>query len=238
MNADYNALQVTAEKRMGKHFGLKGFYTFSKAIDDAQLQNNTTQGSVEDFHNMALDRGLTDYNRKHSLVSSVIWTSNYFDNRSALVRNVFNGWQVSAVVTLQSGTPFTVTTGQDTNLDGNNNDRANLIANPVLSPNRSRAAVTAAWFTTSAFVAPAAGQDGNAARNVLIGPGNKNVDLGLFRTFKLKERLQLQARSEVTNGFNLVNLGGPTASLSSSLFGQIRTAGTMRQVQVGLRLTF
>jgi hypothetical protein len=238
MNANYNALQITAEKRMGKHFGLKGFYTFSKAIDDAELQNNTTNGSVEDYRNLALDRGLTDYDRKHSFVSSLIWNSNYFDNSSPLTRNVLNGWQVSAIVTLQSGTPFTVTTGQDTNLDGNNNDRANLIANPVLSATRSRAAVTAEWFNTAAFVAPAAGQDGNASRNVLAGPGLKNVDLGLFRTFKLKERLQLQARAEATNGFNLVNLSNPTATLSSSLFGQIRTASNMRQVQMGLRLTF
>ncbi len=55
---------------------------------------------------------MTDSYRKHSLVSSVIRTSNYFDNRNSLV-------------TLQSGTPFMVTTGKDTNLDGNNNDRAN-----------------------------------------------------------------------------------------------------------------
>jgi outer membrane receptor protein involved in Fe transport len=238
MNADYHSLQITGERRMGKHFGLKGFYTFSKAIDDAQLQNNTTTGGVEDMRNLALDRGRTDFDRRHNFVSSLIWNTNYFDGQGKLLKNVLNGWQVSAIVTLQSGTPFSVTTGQDTNLDGTNNDRANLISNPKLDPNRSRAAVTGAWFNTASFVNPAAGQDGTAGRNILSGPGVKNVDIGLFRTFRITERIGLQARAEATNALNLVNLSNPTASLSSSLFGQIRNARDMRQVQMGLRLTF
>ena len=238
MNADYNALQVTAERRMGKHFGLKGFYTFSKAIEDAQLQNSTTQGGVEDAHNLAIDRGRTDFDRRHNFVASLIWNPDYAGAGNRLMKTIVNGWQVSAIVTLQSGTPFNVTTGQDTNLDGVNNDRPNLIANPVLDAGRRRADVTAAWFNTAAFVNPAAGQDGTAGRNILSGPGVKNVDLGLFRTFRLMERLQLQARAEATNGFNFVNLSNPAASLSSSLFGQIRNAREMRQLQLGLRMIF
>ena len=69
-------------------------------------------------------------------------------------------------------------------------------------------------------------------------PGSRNVDAGLFRTFKVTEKLALQARGEFTNAFNLVNLGAPTGTLSSTQFGQIRSAGAMRQVQIGLRLTF
>jgi hypothetical protein len=98
--------------------------------------------------------------------------------------------------------------------------------------------VAAEWFNTAAFAVPAAGTDGNAARDVLIGPGNKDVDMGLFRNFKLRERMTLQVRAEGTNMLNLVSLNAPTATLSSSLFGQIRTANAMRQVQMGLRLTF
>ncbi len=60
----------------------------------------------------------------------------------------------------------------------------------------------------------------------------------MFRNFHISERLVLQARGEFTNSFNFVNLGAPTATLSSSQFGQIRSAGSMRQVQVGLRMTF
>jgi hypothetical protein len=62
--------------------------------------------------------------------------------------------------------------------------------------------------------------------------------MGLFRNIKFGERMILQIRGEFTNIFNLVSLGTPTATLSSTQFGQIHSAGTTRQVQLGLRLTF
>jgi outer membrane receptor protein involved in Fe transport len=238
MQASYNGLQITAEKRMGRHFGVKGFYTYSKSIDDVQLQNNTVTGGAQDFRNLAEERGRSDFDRRHNIVTSFIWQPDYFTGQSALLRGVLNGWMLSAIVSLRSGLPFTVTTGKDNNLDGTNNDRANLVGNPYLDPNRSRAAVTAMWFNTAAFVQNPIGTDGTAGRNILDGPGTHNVDLGIFRDFKIRERMTLQFRGEFTNAFNLVNLSGPTANLNSNLFGTIRTAGEMRQVQLGLRLVF
>jgi hypothetical protein len=196
---------------------------------------------VEDFHNMSLDRGRSDFDRRNSSVTSVIWDMSYFDKSNPFLKAVVNGWQLSGVVTLQSGLPFSVVTGADTNLDGNSNDRANLLGNPTLDPHRSRSAVTAQWFNTADFSLPAAGQDGNAGRDILNGPGTKNVDLGLLRNFRIRERFNLQARGEFTNAFNLVNLSNPNGTYSTAVnnnFGKILTAATMRQVQLGLRMTF
>ncbi|HXA51092.1 MAG TPA: hypothetical protein VNV86_12335, partial [Candidatus Acidoferrum sp.] len=238
MNTAYHSLQVTVEKRMAKHFSLKAFYVFSKAIEGAQLDNNTVNGGAENFRNLGLDRGRSDNDRRHVAVGSLIWNLSYLSHAHPVVRAVFNGWEVSGIVTLQSGLPFNITSGTDTNLDGNNNDRPMLVGNPFLDPNRSRDQTTAAWFNTAAFLRAPNGVDGNVARNLMDRPGSKNVDAGLFRNFKLMERMTLQARGEFTNAFNFVNLGAPTGTLSSAQFGQIRSAGGMRQVQVGLRLTF
>ena len=186
---------------------------------------------------MRLDKARLDNDRTHVSVTSFIWTANYFKQRA--LHAALDGWEVSGIVTLQSGTPLTITAGRDVNLDGNNNDRVNLIGDPYLDPNRSRSDVTAAWFNKAAFAVGANGTDGTAGRNILDGPGTKNVDLGLFRNFAVyRERISLQARGEFTNAFNIVNLSNPTTSFSSALFGQIRTAAPMRQVQVGLRLVF
>ncbi|HEV3200147.1 MAG TPA: carboxypeptidase regulatory-like domain-containing protein [Bryobacteraceae bacterium] len=238
MNTAYHALQITAEKRMSNHFMAKGFYTFSKDLEDVQLDNNTTNGGAEDYHNLALERGRSDNDRRHVMVSSIIWNMDYFDRSNPLVRHVVNGWELSAILTLESGLPFNVTRGSDVNLDGNNNDRVNVVGNPYLDPHRSRSDVSNAWFNTGAFAAPAAGTDGNLGRNVLDAPGMRNVDLGIFRNFKVRERMTLQARGELTNAFNLVNLSAPNGTLSAAAFGTIRTAGATRQVQLGLRLTF
>ncbi len=238
MNTAYNSLQVTAEKRLGKRFTAKAFYVFSKALEDVQLDNNTVNGGAEDYRNLTLDRGRSDNDRRNVAVGSLIWNVDYFRGQSAVLKHILNGWEVSAIITLQSGTPFSVTTGSDSNLDGNNNDRAMLIGNPFLDPNRGRDQTTAMWFNTAAFGKVPNGVDGTAARNLMDKPGSKNVDGGLFRTFHFTERMAVQLRGEFTNAFNLVNLGGPTTTLSSSQFGQIRSAGSMRQVQLGARLTF
>jgi hypothetical protein len=168
----------------------------------------------------------------------VIWQINYFEHVHPILRAVINNWQVSGIITLRSGKPFNLTTGLDTNLDGNSNDRTNTVGNPYLDPNRSRDAVTKAWFDTSAFQQGAPGTDGNTQRNLLYGPGMKTIDVGLFRNFKIKERFTLEARGEMTNAFNIVTLMNPTGALNSALFGQIRSAEDMRQTQLGLRLTF
>jgi hypothetical protein len=249
MNASYNGLQITAEKKMGHHFGVKSFYTHSKSLSGAQLTNNTTQGLAQDFNNLSLERGRSDFDRRNNFVTSFIWQMDYFGHTNALVRNVINGWTLSAIASFRSGLPFTITSGKDNNLDGNNNDRPNLIGDPYLDPHRPRSAVVAEWFNTNAFAPNAAGQDGNVGRNTMDGPGLRNVDLGIYRNFRFKERVNLQARGEFTNAFNLVSLVIPSTALAttanvnqgvltSALFGQIRNAADMRQVQVGLRLTF
>jgi len=62
-------------------------------------------------------------------------------------------------------------------LDGNSSNRANIVGNPHLDPNRSRNDVMNMWFNTAAFVSPVTGQDGNAAGNLLDSPGSKNADI-------------------------------------------------------------
>jgi hypothetical protein len=172
------------------------------------------------------------------MVASVIWSLDYFGHTNPFLRAIINDWQASGIVTLQSGLPLNVTVGSDVNLDGNNNDRVNLIGNPFLDPNRSRSAVSNEWFNTAAFSKPAAGADGNFGRNVLDAPGVKNVDMGLYRNIHIKERMVLQVRGEFSNAFNMVNLSAPSLTLTSSTFGRILSAAAMRNVQLGLRLTF
>ncbi len=237
MNTSYHGLQMTVEKRMARNFQFKGYYTFSKSIEGARMQNDTTAGSAQNMTNLRAERSRTDNDRRHNAVFSAIWQVKYFQG-VPVARRLLDDWSVSAIVTMRSGAPFSVTAGQDRNLDGNNNDRANVVGNPRLDPNRARSATTAMWFTPAAFAAAATGQDGNSGRNILDEPGRKNVDVGIFRDFGLRESMKLQVRGEITNALNLVNLGGPTSNLNSSAVGTIRTARAMRQAQVGLRLTF
>lgn len=233
----YHALQVTATKRMSNNFSLRAYYLWAKNWSSVGLQS--ANSTVENPNKLYLERGRADNDYRHTFVASFVWMLDYYHGSQFLMKNLINGWSISPIITLRSGDPFTVTSGTDVNLDGVNSDRPNVTGNPILSPHRSRNDVKARWFDPTAFTIPAIGIDGTAARNLLDGPGYKNVNAALFRNFKFAEHYNLQFRGEFTNVFNMVNLSGPTSSLANlSTAGRITNAGAMRQAQLGLRLTF
>ncbi|MGI8741422.1 MAG: TonB-dependent receptor domain-containing protein [Bryobacteraceae bacterium] len=241
LNSAYHGLQVTGEKRAGRNFSVKGFYTFGKSLDFIDSQKSTSQVAT-DWNNIALDRGRTTNDHRHVFVASGIWQLDYLNHSPHIVRTVAGGWTLTAINTVRSGGPLTITAGSDRNFDGNNNDRADLIGIPFLDPNRPRNQVVAQWFNTAAFssVTQAANSfDGTAGRGILDGPGLKNVDMGIYREFRIKEGTTLMFRTEMTNAFNLVNLSNPgTNAGTTSTFGKVTTAAPMRQIQLGLRLRF
>jgi outer membrane receptor protein involved in Fe transport len=242
--ASYHGLQITSAMRMSHHVTFNAFYTLSKTNSSVQLYNSTTQGLAQNYSRLSEDYGAGDTDQRHVFSMSLTYKPDYFSKDSnAVVRHVFNGWSLSPIIKIRSGLPFTVTNGNvDANLDGNTNDRARLIGDPHIdNPTAAR------WFNTAAFaqnpVVTGVATDGNSPRNFLYGPGYWTVDLGLSRDFHLTERVNLRFRAEATNAFNHVNLGQPGASVpangsTSASFGVITSAGAMRRMQFGLRLTF
>lgn len=240
--ASYHGLQVTSAMRMSHHVSFNAFYTLSKTLSSVQLHNNTTQGGAQDFSKLFLDRGRADTDQRHVFSMSLNYQPDYYAGNNAVVRNILNGWSISPIIKLRSGLPFTVTNGNvDANLDGNTNDRAQLIGDPHIDH-----PTAAQWFNTAAFVqnkvVTGVATDGNSPRNLLDAPGYRTVDLALSRDFRLSERFKLRFRAEGTNAFNMVSLGQPGASVpsgaTSTTFGVITTANSMRKLQFGLRLTF
>jgi outer membrane receptor protein involved in Fe transport len=236
--ANYNALQVTSKMRMTHHLSFNAFYTWSKTLNGVELLNNTTQGLAQNYSNLAEDRGRADTDQRHVFTAALNYKPDYYTGNNPVLRHVINGWSISPIIKLRSGAPFTVTNGSvDANLDGNTNDRAQVIGDPHLDN-----PTAAHWFNTAAFtqnkVVTGVATDGNSPRNFLNAPGYRDVDLAISRDFQLNERFQLQFRAEGTNAFNMVSLGTPNATVNSSTFGQITSASPTRRLQFGLRLTY
>jgi len=247
---NYHGLQVTAEKRMSNGLSIKGFYTWSKTLTTASVNNSgAVIGGAEDFSRMDLEHGRGDADLRHQANVAVVWKPT-LKSGVAPVRYTVNGWTLSGIASFTSGTPFSITTGVDNNLDGYTTDRANLTGSNIGIGGKSRTDQIASYFNTAAFCSytltstgcPAGvgpgGLDGTSRRNEYSGPGYRNVNAALFRDFGLFEGIKLQGRVEVSNVFNLVNLNNPTSSLSSANFGKITGAGTMRQIQLGARILF
>ena len=242
-DASYDGGQMTWAYRMGKRISLNGFYTYSKTLSSVQLHNNTTQGLAQNFSRLDLENGRADTDQRHVFNMSANFQPDLYTGDNGVLKQIVNGWSISPIVKIRSGRPFTVTNGGvDANLDGNTNDRAALVGDPRMSNPTADM-----WFNIFAFSRNLAvtGQaiEGNAARNLLTGPGFKAVDLALSRDFRFGERYKLRFRVEGTNVFNWANYDQPNSTAPASLaspgnFGRITGAGAMRKLQFGFRFTF
>ena len=243
--ASYNAMQWQVQQRMSHHLTLNAFYVWSKTLEGVQLQNNTSQGGAQDMADLAEDHGRADTDQRHTFAASFVYQPDYYNGNNSIVRNIVNGWSISPIIKLRSGTPFTVLNGIDANLDGvSTTDRAQLMGDPYLSnPTATE------WFNTDAFTQNKAvtgvKTDGNSPRDFLDGPGYRDIDLALARDFHLSERFTLEFRAEGTNAFNMVSLNNPNSTWGTtpahggtSTFGSITSAQPMRKIQFGLRLTY
>jgi hypothetical protein len=236
-NSDYHGLQLSAERR-GARFSVRTYYTLGKALEDVDYQGGGLP-AVQNSSRPELERGRTSADRTHNFGFSAVWKIDYLESSRPIVKALLNGWTISTIVTVQSGAPLTITSGQDRNFDGLTNDRADIIGDPKLDSGRPRAELIEQWFNTAAFAQPAIGRDGTAGRSIVEGPGYRNVDLGVFRDIRLFGSTVFQFRLEATNVLNIVNLSNPGTSLNApATFGKIRSARDMRRIQLGARFSF
>jgi hypothetical protein len=214
--------------------------------------SNNTLGAVGG--GLQEEKGPMDADRRSGASMSAIWNIDYFHGSNMFMKQVLNGWTISPVVALVSGAPLNMVTGSNNNFDSQGNSRPNVVpgVSPGLDHHRCRICSTnselAAWFNTAAFTPNGPGKpggigpggaDGNVSRDSIIGPGFRDIDLGIFRNISFEHGIVFQFRAEATNAFNMVSVGNPTTSLSSGNDGKITGAqGTQRVIQLGGRLTF
>lgn len=238
-NSSYNSLQVEVNKRYSRNFSVQGAYTFSRTID--MLSGITVGAAVPNVFDLSKEVGLADFHAKHIASASWICDLPRLSSMSPILRSMAGNWQVNGLITLRSGMPFNVISGQDRALSGTPNQRPDVIGDPKLPDNRSRSASILAWFNRAEFALPATGTYGSAGRNPLLGPASASANLGLFKNFPLpfRENMRLQFRSEFFNVFNSVNFGNPNANLGAGAnMGRITSAGGARVIQFALKFLY
>jgi hypothetical protein len=152
---------------------------------------------------------------------------------------ILGGWQLNAISTLRSGTPFTVTASNTTLNAVASNQFGDCLSTPQQIGNIYQ------WYNPSAFAAPSAGRFGTCGTNNLWGPGLINLDLGLDRGFNVTERVGVKFRAEMFNATNTVHHSNPNGNISSGTFMQaLGIANTGREgidertFRFSLRLAF
>ena len=231
----YHALQISVNRRMSGGLMFAGSYARSKAMEEGE--------SHQDSYDIRASRSIASYDIPHRLVLSALYEIPFGRGRRfgasvpALLDAVFGGWQINGIITVQSGTPLTISANNTAGLF-NPVTRANWNGqDPRLDTRREDRLLR--WFDTTVYSQPQAFTFGNAGATSpeLRSDSVRNLDLSLFKVVKLSSGLRLQARIEAFNALNRVQFGSPNTSVTSTSFGVVTSqANTPRQLQLGVKL--
>lgn len=238
-NSAYHAFQMSVERRYA-NLSFEANYTYSKSIDD--YSSDPTPGQSSSLSNptsRVFNRGLSDFDIRHRAVVSTVWALPVLKGWNPVARHVLGSWELSGILTLQAGRPFTVLSGRDNAISGIARDYADLLGNPFLPAGRPRSEYTARYFNPAAYGPNAMGTFGNAPRAHLTGPGLVGFDAAIMKDIPFSERFRAQFRTELFNAVNRPNFSSPFASQNNlARFGRIESAGDARVIQLGLKLLF
>ena len=242
-NSNYNSLQASVTKRYSHGLTLLASYTWSHSLDDYSgdptgtsdvtvIPGNQAPGQLNNYAS-------SDFDRRHRFVLSGIYDlPKFYKGSSGFAQQAVNGWELTTIVTLQSGTPFSVLTNTTAFVQA----RADYVpgCNPDLGGSvQSR---LSKYFNTACFApapATAAGGFGNTGRNILRGPDQENVDISIIKYFPITETAKVEFRTEFFNAFNMVSFQNPVNILASANVGQIvETSTGPRVIQFALKFNF
>jgi hypothetical protein len=259
--SSYHAMNLSLLKRASRGLTFKTTYTWGKVLDinSANLVNgadNENPTSLNRF-NRNLDKGPASFSLLHQFSTNFSYQLPFGNGKAfgsgatGLVEKLIGGWQWNSIFTVNSGFPITPQVGSNRSGSGDTGrtpDRPNwnpdFKGNAILGVDGFKK--TGRYFDPDAFSVPLAGTFGNVGRDQLRGPGMFNVDTSFFKRIPLKERLNLQFRTEIFNVLNHPNFGHPNLivfsgtdiSPTAGVLTGTATSGNGRQIQLALRLEF
>jgi hypothetical protein len=245
-NSTYHALQTTLSRRFNGGLTFNTSYWFSKTLDYVSSMNvagsapRLVSGENDIAQNpfdLRAEHGPSLFDAKHRWTAGAAWELPLGKTLRGASAALLRAWQLNGIVTVSSGTPFTVydtrnvaQQGSHPEITGFAGSRPDVIAGPNRGPR-----TVEQWISRSAFrrldAVTEAGRFGNAGRNIARGPGQGTLDVSAFKHWNLSEHLRAQLRVEAFNVTNHANFGVPVNDLVSPNFGHILEAGSPRVFQ-------
>jgi hypothetical protein len=244
-NTHYNGLQIDLNSQLSHDLNLRAFYTLSRTIDPGTGSNGgqDLQTVSNPYAGWKYDVGPGGYDRTHVAVVDFIYDIPLLrHSQSRLVRTTVGGWQVSGIVTIESGLPLNIELGGAQGGQGvGATNRPDLTgAVNYIKGGSSAANGNPIWVTNSAFSKPALGAWGTLGHNALRAPGRQNWNLSLFKNFTLSETRgsRLELRLETFNTWNHTQFHDVHKILADGNFGQVTSAFDARIIQLGGKIYF
>jgi hypothetical protein len=246
-NQTYHGFSFVVEHKYRNGLYLQSGWTWAKNLTDVQ-SDSEAGATIENQFDRRRDYSNVDYTRRHRWISNLVYElpvgpgKRFGTGLRGIAGQVAGGWQISAILLFQTGGWLTPSfSGVDTSNTNTIGGRPDRLANGNLPAGQR---TIDRWFDASAFAVPRNGSFGNAAPTIIEGPGTSNVDLGLYKFVRVRERFTFRLGASATNAFNHPNFGDPALNISSpSTVGIIRSLQSRdvagpRTVQLSLRLDF
>jgi hypothetical protein len=243
-NGQYNSLQVDVHGNVRNDLTLQVGYTLSRSDDPT-----TSAGSGSDLNAVSnpyvgwrYDSGPSVFDRTQVAFVNFVYQIPFLKNSdNGVMKTMLGGWELSGIVTMQSGAPINISQG-GTNV-------CSVVPNcsnrPNLTGSISYPHTVTQWFDPSVFTAPSAGTWGSLGHNALRGPGRDNWNLSLLKNFvfSAERGSRLEFRADAFNAWNHTQFkgdvnGGISTSDTSSTFGQVTSAYDPRVFQLGMKVVF
>jgi hypothetical protein len=229
----YQGLLLSVQRRAARGVTVSGNYTWSHCLGDAWASDGGTPGRTYlDPNDRSFDRGNCETDRRHIFNMTAVAETPRFANSTA--RMLASGWRLSGIYRKTSGAFLSVTSGQDRQLSGVQNQRAQQV---LENPYGDKSSLVS-YLNPAAFTLPAPGSLGNMSPNNIEGPATWQFDMALSRVFGVRENQRLEVRAEAYNVTNSLRRLNPTTNFGSSIFGQINTSGDPRLMQFALKYVF
>jgi hypothetical protein len=255
-NTDYNSLELSLRQRMSRGLSYSLGYTFSHGLAD--FGDNLTAGPLpQNSYNYAAEMSNSNLDIRNRFVGNFVWELPFGQGKRWLssggASRWVGDWQFNGIVTLQTGSPYSVTASNDGLLGFNRNVYPNCVGDPFAGATTNPSLYTTTGFliNPAAFAQPAPGTFGTCAPRKFYGPGIQMFDLSLFKNFRFTERWYLQFRTEFFNAFNHPNFAAPNANIANpGSFGKVSSTlapilgtdsggpGDPREIQFALKLYF
>ncbi len=233
LTSNYNALQVSLNKRFSQGLSFMASYTWSKALGYTSGNNFLLNPS-----NLGSNYGPLDWDHQNVLTISHLWELPFGRHGNSMASTILGGWELNGIFSWNDGSPLTITADPISCACPNSTVFASPSGNGPVVLNSGTTYLNPAAFTTTP------GTNGALGRGSIFGPGYRNYDLALFKNFRYHERFNFELRGEAYNLTNSPHFANPVTNVSAADFGQsLSTIGTYngafgRQINLGLRLMF
>ncbi len=234
----YDSLQVKLDRRFSNGLLWTTSYTLARSKD-----YHSENGLVSTPADIERSWALSDFDRKHSFVTSLVYELPFFKNTKGAVGGILGGWQVAGIFVAQSGTPVDIRASGATLRAPVNQQRPNLNGEQKVLGNIGPGQF---YFDTSVYSAAAPNTFGNMTRNAgPRGPAYVNLDASLVKRFKVNDRIAAEFRVDAFNATNTPHFANPGRDFGNPTFGQV--TGTLgpgdgaagpRLLRFGARVTF